>query len=61
MIADKERVMRLMRRHLERSREGLPTGSLADRIRGEFSEFGIYSRDAIELGLHICGQGSGLQ
>jgi hypothetical protein len=61
MIADKERVMGLMRRHLERTREGMPTDSLADRIRGEFSDWGIYSEDAIELGLHICGQGSGLQ
>lgn len=61
MIADKERVMRLMGRHLERSREGLPIESLESRIRSEFSELGIYSGDAIELGLHVCGQGSGLQ
>jgi len=61
MIDDKERVMRLMRRYLERTLEGMPTASLAGRIRGEFSEAGIYAEDAIELGLNVCGQGSGLQ
>ena len=61
MIADKERVMSLMRRHLERTREGMPADSLAGRIKGEFSDAGIYSGDAIELGLYVCGQGSGLQ
>lgn len=61
MIDDKERVMGLMRRHLERTRQGMPADSLADRIKSEFSELGIYSGDAKELGLHVCGQGSGLQ
>lgn len=61
MIADKERVIRLMRRQLERTREGIPTESLADRIKSEFWDTGIYSGHAGELGLHVCGQGTGLQ
>jgi hypothetical protein len=59
MIGDKEEFLRLLKRELHLSLEGRPTMGPKERAESVFLY--SYGPHAEELGLNVCGQGSGNQ
>jgi hypothetical protein len=59
MLSDKAEVLKLFRRKLHLMEESLPIENVQSRIRSAF-EYG-YAQEAEELGLYVCGQGTGQQ
>jgi hypothetical protein len=58
MLSDKEEIRRLLQRKLMLVRTGKSRKSVNDKINGAFA---IYALHAEELGLYVCGQGTGKQ